>query len=89
MTHFDVVPILRLPAVLSARGRSRSGHYEEIKAGLFTAPVKISARSVGWPASEVAAINQARIAGASEDEIRELVTRLHAARKAFTAKAAA
>lgn len=76
-----VSPILRLPAVLKARGRSRSAHYQDIKEGLFTEPILISARAVGWPASEVAAINAARIAGKSDDEIRALVQKLHAARK--------
>jgi prophage regulatory protein len=36
---------------------------------------------VGWPASEVAAINDARIAGHPDDEIRALVVKLEAARK--------
>jgi prophage regulatory protein len=36
---------------------------------------------VGWPASEVHALNAARISGKSEDEIRDLVTKLEAARK--------
>ena len=35
---------------------------------------------MGWPAQEVAALNTARIAGQSDEELRELVTRLHAAR---------
>lgn len=74
--------ILRLPVVLRKRGnRGRSTHYQDIKDGLFTEPVSIGARAVGWPASEVEAINAARIAGKSDDEIRELVQQLHAARK--------
>jgi prophage regulatory protein len=36
---------------------------------------------VGWPASEVSAINTARIAGKTDDEIRVLVVKLEAARK--------
>ncbi len=73
--------ILRLPAVLRERGRSRSAHYLDIRAGLFTRPIAIGLRSVGWPASEVAALNAARIAGKSDDEIRELVRALEAQRK--------
>jgi prophage regulatory protein len=42
--------------------------------------VKIGARAAGWPASEVQALNAARIAGKSDDEIRELVLKLEAAR---------
>ena len=73
--------ILRLPAVLEERGRSRSAHYLDIQQGLFTHPVVIGLRAVGWPASEVAAINAARIAGHSVDEIRILVEKLEASRK--------
>ena len=74
--------IQRLQSVLHDRGRSRSSHYLDIKQGLFTHPVQIGLRAVGWPSSEVAAINAARIAGKSNEEIRELVAKLEAARKA-------
>lgn len=73
--------ILRLPAVLHERGRSRSAHYQDIQQGLFTRPVAIGLRAVGWPVDEVAALNAARIAGRSDAEIRELVLKLEAARK--------
>lgn len=76
--------IQRLHAVLQARGRSRSSHYLDIRQGLFTRPVQIGLRAVGWPAYEVDAINAARIAGRSEDEIRALVLKLETARKAAT-----
>ena len=73
--------ILRMPAVKAETGhRSHASIYNAIKAGLFTKPVKIGQRSVGWVMTEVQAINAARIAGKSETEIRELVTRLHAKR---------
>jgi prophage regulatory protein len=36
---------------------------------------------VGWPSSEVTAINAARIAGKTDEEIRALVVKLEAARK--------
>ncbi len=74
--------ILRLPTVLRERGRSRSAHYMDIQQGLFTPAVPIGARAVGWPADELAALNAARIAGKSDDEIRALVAKLAAARKA-------
>lgn len=53
--------------------------------GIFTKPVKLGARSSGWPQSEVMAIHAARIAGQTDDEIRALVVRLHEARKAAPA----
>lgn len=81
MTH----TILRLPIVLRERGRSRSSHYLDIQKGLFTQPVAIGARAVGWPEHEVVALNEARIAGKSEQEIRSLVKHLEESRrKRFT-----
>lgn len=74
--------ILRLPAVLRERGRSRSAHYQDIQQGLFTRPVAIGLRAVGWPADELEVLNAARIAGKSNQEIRDLVLKLEAARKA-------
>ena len=74
--------ILRLPTVLARRGRSRSAHYLDIQQGLFTSPIAIGDRAVGWPEDEVEAINAARIAGWAEDNIRELVSQLEAARTA-------
>lgn len=73
--------LLRLPAVLKARGRSRSSHYADIKRGLFTRQVDLGVHCVGWPEHEVIALNQARIAGKSEAEIRALVRHLENRRK--------
>lgn len=75
--------LLRLPAVMSATGLARPTVYVRIKNGLFVRPVKISERAVAWPAEEVAAINAARIAGKSDEEIRELVTQLEQQRVAM------
>lgn len=74
--------IYRLPAVKSESGYSRSTIYLRIAQGLWTKQVSLGPRCVGWPAHEVAALNSARIAGKSEKEIRELVAKLEAARKA-------
>jgi prophage regulatory protein len=76
-----VKTILRLPVVLHKRGRSRSAHYLDIQDGLYTKPVAIGPRAIGWPDDEVDTLNDARIAGLSEEEIRELVTQLEAERK--------
>lgn len=76
------VSIQRLPAVKTNSGLGRSTLYARIAQGLWTKPVSLGARCVGWPASEVTALNTARIAGKTDDEIRELVTKLHAARVA-------
>ncbi len=74
--------ILREPAVATASGLPRSTLWHRVKHGLFTKPVHIGPRSVGWPESEVAAINRARIAGQDDNAIRELVRRLESARQA-------
>ena len=75
--------ILRMPDVLVETGhRSHASIYNAIKAGLFTKPVRIGQRAVGWPSDEVRAINAARIAGISNAEIREVVMQLHAKRVA-------
>lgn len=74
--------IYRLPAVKSESGLSRSTIYLRIAQGLWTKPVSLGPRAVGWPSGEVAAINAARIAGKTDEEIRALVVKLEATRKA-------
>jgi prophage regulatory protein len=69
--------LLRLPSVINATGLSRSGIYAYIADGLLPKPVKIGERSTAWPECEVSAVNAARIAGKSENEIRQLVANLH------------
>ena len=73
--------ILRIPAVISESGLSRSTIYLRIAQKLWTKPVSLGARAVGWPSDEVTAINTARIAGKTDEEIRTLVAKLEAARK--------
>ena len=73
-----------MPSVMAETGhRSHATIYNAIKAGLFTKPVSIGERSVGWPDYEVQAINAARIAGQSETQIKDLVARLHVKRMAL------
>jgi prophage regulatory protein len=73
--------ILRIPAVKFESGLSRSTIYQRIAEGLWTKPVSLGARAVGWPADEIEAINSARIAGKTDEEIRSLVAKLEADRK--------
>jgi len=79
--------IYRRPLVLQITGDSRSTLYRKIAQGLFTHPIKLgnnkngNACQVGWPANEVKAINNARIAGKSDDEIKKLVIALESARQ--------
>lgn len=73
--------IYRLPVVKAESGLSRSTIYLRISQGLWTKPVRLGARAVGWPSGDVSAINTARIAGKTNEEIRALVAKLEAARK--------
>jgi len=77
--------ILRIPAAKSRSGYSRSTIYLRISQGLWTKPVSLGPRAVGWPSREVEALNAARVFGKSDAEIRELVELLHAKRKELTA----
>jgi prophage regulatory protein len=70
----------RLPQVLSRTASSRSTHYSRIQQGLFTKPISLGGQTVAWPADEVTAIINARIAGKSDDEIKALVKVLEQAR---------
>ena len=74
--------ILRRKQVEAETGYSRSTIYLRISQGLFIRPVALGARAVGFPAGEVAALNAARIAGKSDNDIRELVAKLETARHA-------
>lgn len=70
--------IFRMQSVLAETGhRSHASIYTAIRDGLFTKPVAIGQRSVGWPGEEVRALCAARIAGCSDAEIRTLVIQLH------------
>ncbi len=66
----------------SKRGVSKSKHYCDISKGLWTRPVKLGPRASGWPEDESDELIAASIAEKSDAEIRALVQRLHAARKA-------
>ena len=65
--------------------RSNASIYNLIKDGLWTAPVAIGQRAVGWPDDEIKAICSARIAGKTEGEIRNLIHTLHSKRSGLLA----
>ena len=78
--QIDSFSILRLQKVLSVTGKSRASFYQHISDGLWTHPVSIGERSVGWPAYEVMTLNAALIAGKTKEEIRLLVAQLENSR---------
>lgn len=72
----------RKQEALRITGFRHAKFQDHIRGGLMVTPVKIG-RNSAWPELELDAINRARIAGKSEDEIRALVRRLIDARKAL------
>lgn len=72
--------LLRMREVEYTTGTTRSPTYDRIADGLFIAPVSIGGGRVAWPENEVQAIVAARIAGRSDDEIRQLVIELETKR---------
>ncbi len=68
--------IQRLPTIQAELGLSRSSVYGHIAQGLFPKPIQIGSRAVAWLSHETDAIIAARIAGQSDDQIRELVIEL-------------
>jgi prophage regulatory protein len=72
--------LLRLLGVLSRTAESRSTHYSKIADGTMVPPISIGERAAAYPEHEVEAIIAARIAGRSNEEIKELVLRLIAQR---------
>lgn len=78
-----MMTMLRIPEVMRVTGLSRPTIYARIQAGTFPSGVKLGERIVGWPESEIASLNAARIAGKSDDEIRVLVASLEARRAAM------
>jgi prophage regulatory protein len=77
---YPVLRLIRLPGVLDRSGNRRSTHYNLIRDGLMVPPINIGERARAYPQHEIEAIIEARIAGQSDQQIRELVTRLVAQR---------
>ena len=82
-THPDAFRTLRDKAAGEFLSNSRSRFRADVKAGLVTQPVK-NGRNSSWPLYELVEIQQARIAGASENDIRMLVAELHERRKSLS-----
>ncbi len=83
------IRLLKFDRVSDLTGLKMTSVYDHIKRGLFPPPVKLTERTSVWPENEVAELNAARIAGKSNDEIRELVRELVAARAALSQQSAA
>ena len=74
--------LMRPADVCRDTGLGLSTLYAHIDRGMFPAPVRLSRRFVVFPQEEVNAIIDARIAGKTDDEVRQLVAEIMEARKA-------
>lgn len=78
--------VIRRPEVIRITGESRSGIYAGMENGTFPPSVRLGKKSVGWVHVEIMALNAARIAGCSDNEIRALVAKMKAERSATFAR---
>ncbi|MDD3529963.1 MAG: transcriptional regulator [Gallionellaceae bacterium] len=69
-----------MPVPAETLGEPVSSFYEKIKKGLIVPGIPIGARAVAFPRHEIQALAAARIAGKTDDEIRDLVKQLVADR---------
>lgn len=67
--------------VFAKLGKGNSGLYADVAAGLCVKPFKVGPRASRWPTHEIDAIVAARMAGATDDQVRTLVNRLHELRQ--------
>jgi prophage regulatory protein len=75
------ITFLRLPLVRARTGLGRESVYHRVRNGTLPPPLKIGAHASAWLEHEIEAINAARMAGKSDDEIRAIVAQLVAARR--------
>lgn len=78
-----MITIQRLTQSRKMLGISRSTFYLQISQGLITKPIQIGLRAVGWPSNEIEAIVNARVAGKSIQEIKNIVVELQAQRRSI------
>lgn len=78
--HLPINQLLKRPVVEQLTADTRSTIYRKIKDRLFVRPVSLGGGRVAWPANEVKAVIDARIAGKNDEQIKALVIELEAAR---------
>lgn len=69
--------LLRLDAVVSRTGLSRSALYRAMDAGEFPRPVQLTKRLVAWPASEVDLWVEQQIAARNSSSLTNTPTGVH------------
>jgi prophage regulatory protein len=78
---YEINELWRIKRVIAAVGLQKSTIWERVKSGHLPPPVRISARSVAWPSSEIIKIIDAQIAGCNGDALRAYVSEIVAARQ--------
>lgn len=73
--------LLRKPEVLAFLGISKSTLHVQINNGLIPPPISLGERAVAFVMHEIKAVLAAKIAGRSNDEIKQLVSRLVSSRQ--------
>lgn len=81
--------LLKKPEIFARHRFHNTTLYQQIRDGLFTPPVRMGANSSAWPEHESDAILRARVAGCSDDKIRDLVGKLVADRAKLAEQEAA
>jgi len=81
MAITQLYTLIRKAEVLRQTGLGKSTFYNHIQKGLMVKAVSLGDRSSSYPLHEINAINAARIAGHTEDEIKSLVCELMNKRK--------
>lgn len=74
--------MVRIGHAFRRLGVGRSAGYEQQARGLIPRCIKLGERAAALLESEIETINTARAAGASDADLKKIVDRLHARRKA-------
>lgn len=88
LSHPYAFQLPQLPQLLDQRnaaaalGCKRAKFFADVREGLITKPVRLGTRTVRWLASDIERILRARISGAKNPDVRELVSTLEAERQA-------
>jgi len=77
------IRMLRIREVMLITGLARSTVWLCVKRGTLPTPVKIGIKSVAWSSLEIDQVVKARLAGFSEEAIKDLVKRLEGERGEF------
>ncbi|QJD30182.1 helix-turn-helix transcriptional regulator [Methylococcus geothermalis] len=82
-THFGVIPrYLRLPGLRARYGVSQATVWRWCQIGLLPPPIKLAAKTSCWVLAELDRVDEAREAGATAPEIKALVKKIVADRRA-------